>query len=126
MIDVANEIPTKILRTLLRSHFLVQAGKEQLGTLGETRAALEDQMTAYKVKAHWDANDRVWWAECPENHGIIAEAASIEFLLEAIQKAFPGLTDLDLQLGPEDVGASIRLAVDGSTWAPRTSPLHAT
>jgi hypothetical protein len=30
-------------------------------------------MTAYKVKAHWDANDRIWWAECPENHGVVAE-----------------------------------------------------
>lgn len=82
-------------------------------------------MTAHKVKAHWDANDRVWWAECPENHGIVAEGASIEVLLEAIQKAFPGLTDLDLLLGPKDVGAPIRLAVEGSSWSPRPSPRRA-
>jgi hypothetical protein len=62
-------------------------------------------MTAYKVKAHWDSEDRVWWAECAENHGVVAEAASVEGLLEAIQKTFPDLVDLDRQLGPEEVWA---------------------
>jgi predicted RNase H-like HicB family nuclease len=82
-------------------------------------------MTAYKVKAHWDANDRIWWAECPENHCVVAEAATVELLLEAIRKTFPDLVDLDLQLGPEEVGAPIRLAVEGGTWAPRPSPPRA-
>jgi predicted RNase H-like HicB family nuclease len=78
-------------------------------------------MTVYKVKAHWDAQDRIWWAECPENHGIVAEASSVESLLEAIQKTFPDIVDLDLQLGPEDVGAPLPLAVEGGTWVPRPS-----
>jgi hypothetical protein len=73
-------------------------------------------MTAYKVKAHWDADDRVWWAECAENHGAVAEAASVEGLLA------PDLVALDLQLGPEEVGAPIRLAVEGGTWAARSQP----
>jgi predicted RNase H-like HicB family nuclease len=71
-------------------------------------------MTAYKVKAHWDAQDRIWWAECPENHGVVAEASSVESLLEAIQKTFPDIVDLDLQLGPEEVGAPVRLALKGA------------
>jgi hypothetical protein len=83
-------------------------------------------MTAYRVKAHWDANDLVWWAECSENRGVVAEAATVELLLEAIQKTFSDLVELDLQLGPADVGAPIRLAVRGGTWAARCSPLRAT
>jgi Domain of unknown function (DUF1902) len=82
-------------------------------------------MTAYKVRAHWDENDSIWWAECSEYHGIVAEAATVESLLDAIQRTFPDLVDLDLQLGPEDVGAPIRLAVQTGTWVSRASSLRA-
>jgi Domain of unknown function (DUF1902) len=50
------------------------------------------------AKAYWDA-DRVWRAECAENRGAATEAASVEGIMEAIQKTFPDLVDYAFSLG---------------------------
>ncbi len=70
-------------------------------------------MTAYEVEAHWDEEQRVWWAEHRESNGLMVEAATIEKLRQAIERSFPELIGLTLKLGPEEVAVLERLEGDG-------------
>jgi predicted RNase H-like HicB family nuclease len=70
----------------------------------------------YEIRAHWDADARVWWAESIDVPGLVAEAETFELLLEDVREVVPEL--LRLNLGEHD--ASIRLNI----LADRAEELH--
>lgn len=45
-------------------------------------------MKTYRVEAHWDDEDGVWWAESKEMRGLVAEAATVELLSQVLQDLF--------------------------------------
>jgi len=49
----------------------------------------------YHVKAEWDAEARVWVAASDDVPGLVAEAATLEGLIEDIRALVPDLLDLN-------------------------------
>ncbi len=46
-------------------------------------------MEAFKVRAHWDADARVWWAESDDVPGLVAEAETSDGLLVELRHIIP-------------------------------------
>jgi len=57
-------------------------------------------MKTYRVDAHWDEEDGVWWAESKEMRGLVAEAATVEVLSQVLQDLVPGAISLNLPPAP--------------------------
>jgi predicted RNase H-like HicB family nuclease len=53
-------------------------------------------MTTFQVKAHWDREARVWWAESDDLPGLVAEAATHEQLVADLLAIIPDLVALNL------------------------------
>ncbi len=52
-------------------------------------------MSAFNVKAHWDAEARVWWAESDDVPGLVAEAGSHDQLVADLHQIIPELLALN-------------------------------
>jgi hypothetical protein len=52
-------------------------------------------MDVFRVQAHWDDKAGVWWAESEDVHGLVAEAATLEGLLDDIKLLIPELLELN-------------------------------
>jgi predicted RNase H-like HicB family nuclease len=52
----------------------------------------------YEVRAHWDAEARVWWAESDDVQGLVAEAATVELLIQEVRHLVPELLVLNSNL----------------------------
>ena len=61
-------------------------------------------MLSFNVKAHWDAEARVWWAESDDIPGLVAEAESHGSLVEDLRHVVPEILALNR---PELRGTSI-------------------
>jgi hypothetical protein len=57
-------------------------------------------MKTYRVEAHWDDEDGVWWAQSKEMRGLVAEAATVELLSEVLRDLVPGPISLNLPPSP--------------------------
>jgi predicted RNase H-like HicB family nuclease len=51
------------------------------------------------VRAHWDAEAKVWWAESDDVPGLVTEAADINVLIDNILALVPEL--IELNEGPD-------------------------
>ena len=65
-------------------------------------------MATFNVKAHWDADARVWWAESDDVPGLVAEADTHDELVEDLRHLVPELLAMNL---PEmdRAGAMLRI-----------------
>jgi predicted RNase H-like HicB family nuclease len=55
-------------------------------------------MNTYSVMAHWDGDARVWWAQSNDIKGLVAEADTIETLMEDLRHIVPELLELNHQV----------------------------
>jgi predicted RNase H-like HicB family nuclease len=68
-------------------------------------------METYHIMAHWDAEAKVWWAESNDVKGLVAEAETVEGLLDDLRHVVPELLHLNQQIAsPQSV--TIRLTAD--------------
>jgi predicted RNase H-like HicB family nuclease len=47
------------------------------------------------ILAHWDAEARVWWAQSDEIPGLVAEATTLDTIIENIKHIVPELLQLN-------------------------------
>jgi predicted RNase H-like HicB family nuclease len=52
-------------------------------------------MTNLKVSAHWDDDAKVWWAESDDVIGLVAEAKTLEGLVDDLRDLVPELLTLN-------------------------------
>ncbi len=53
-------------------------------------------METFNVKAHWDADARVWWAESDDVPGLVAEAETHDALVGELRLLIPELMALNM------------------------------
>lgn len=53
-------------------------------------------MAAFNVKAHWDSEARVWWAESDDVPGLVAEAETHDDLIQELRHIVPELLALNM------------------------------
>lgn len=51
--------------------------------------------TTLEVRAHWDDEAKVWWAESDDVPGLVAEAATFDELVENVREVTPDLLELN-------------------------------
>jgi len=51
--------------------------------------------TTLEVRAHWDDEAKVWWAESDDVPGLVAEAATFDQLVENVREVTPDLLELN-------------------------------
>jgi predicted RNase H-like HicB family nuclease len=68
-------------------------------------------MAAYEVKAHWDPEARVWWAESKDIPGLVAEADTFDGILQDLREIVPELIRLNLG-GYRDAHNELRVQAD--------------
>lgn len=51
--------------------------------------------TKLEVRAHWDDEAKVWWAESDDVPGLVAEAATFDELVENVREVTPDLLELN-------------------------------
>jgi hypothetical protein len=78
-------------------------------------------MKTYRVEAHWDEEDRVWWAESKEMRGLVAEAATVELLSQVLQDLVPGAVSLTLPPAPSAARFQFHERRRAEAEAPRES-----
>ena len=54
-------------------------------------------MKSYAIRAHWDAEDRIWWTDSKDTQGLVVEATTVEMLRQVLKENIPGLVRLDLE-----------------------------
>ena len=52
-------------------------------------------MRTYEVRAHWDGDAGVWWAESDDVPGLVAEARSHDALIDDLRHLVPELLMLN-------------------------------
>lgn len=59
--------------------------------------------TTLEVRAHWDDDAKVWWAESDDVPGLVTEASTFDELVENVRELTPDLLELNaVQIdGPE-------------------------
>ena len=67
-------------------------------------------MEAFKVLAHWDPEAGVWWAESIDIKGLVAEASTMEGLIQELREIVPDLMQLNHGLSAQLV--EINLVAD--------------
>ncbi len=67
-------------------------------------------MKIYEVRAHWDPDARVWWAESDDVTGLVAEAETLEALIEDLKHLVPEL--LSLNNAEQTGAAAVRIYAD--------------
>ena len=65
-------------------------------------------MQNYTVRAHWDADAAVWWAESDDVPGLVAEAATHDELVRDLRQIIPELLGLN-RPGEDHSSARLRL-----------------
>ena len=53
-------------------------------------------MATFNVKAHWDADARVWWAESDDVPGLVAEASTHDALVADLRQIIPEIMSLNM------------------------------
>lgn len=53
-------------------------------------------MAAFNVRAHWDPEAQVWWAESDDIPGLVAEASAHDTLIEELKAIVPELLGLNM------------------------------
>ena len=53
-------------------------------------------MQTFTVRAHWDGEAGVWWAESDDVPGLVAEAATHDALVADLRQIVPEMLDLNL------------------------------
>jgi predicted RNase H-like HicB family nuclease len=74
-------------------------------------------MQTYNVLAHWDGEARVWWAESGDVKGLVAEAGTIEGLMEDLRELVPELLRLNHQIETSQ-RVNIHLVADRTEGVP--------
>jgi hypothetical protein len=60
--------------------------------------------TTLEVRAHWDEEAQVWWAESEDVPGLVTEAATFDELIQNVRELTPELLQLNgVQLADADV-----------------------
>jgi len=59
------------------------------------------------IRAHWDAEAAVWWAESEDIPGVVAEAATLEALIADLRSLIPELIKLNAVPHPDRIEISI-------------------
>ncbi len=74
----------------------------------------------YQVEAHWDSDAGVWVAESEDIPGLVAEAASMNALVEKIRILVPELFELNggLEPGQKTVNVLVRALTRKPPWYP--------
>jgi len=64
----------------------------------------------YEVEVHWDSEAGVWVAESDDIPGLVAEAESINALVEKVKVLVPELFELNggLELGQKTINVLVR------------------
>jgi predicted RNase H-like HicB family nuclease len=75
--------------------------------------------TVYQVIAAWDAEAGVWVATSDDVPGLVAEAATVEGLLDDLRALIPEL--LELNAVPHPASFSFRLTADRAEAIGRTA-----
>lgn len=60
-------------------------------------------MKTYEVRAHWDAEAGVWWAESDDVPGLVAEAETLEQLVAELRLLVPELLKLNEGRRPDRI-----------------------
>ena len=67
-------------------------------------------MPTLNIRAHWDAEARVWWAESREIPGLVAETTTYDALVAELRNIVPALMAMNM---PEvRDGVSLRITSD--------------
>lgn len=53
-------------------------------------------MQTYQVRAHWDADAQVWWAESDDVPGLVAEARTHDELVDELRLLVPELLQINM------------------------------
>lgn len=53
-------------------------------------------MQTYEVRARWDAEAQVWWAESDDVPGLVAEAHTHDALVEELRQLVPELLEMNV------------------------------
>ena len=53
-------------------------------------------MATFNVKAHWDAEARVWWAESDDVPGLVAEAETHDTLVADLRRIIFEMMELNM------------------------------
>lgn len=69
------------------------------------------EMRTYNVRAHWDADASVWWAESDDVPGLVAESETHDGLIEELRHVVPELLALNVPAAELD-RAKIRITAD--------------
>ena len=64
----------------------------------------------FEIKAHWDGEAQVWWAESDDVKGLVAEADTLEALMRELRELVPEL--LRTNHGMSAGEATIRVIAD--------------
>ncbi len=65
-------------------------------------------MQTYEVRANWDAEAKVWWAESDDVPGLVAETRTHDEMVAELRLLIPELLELNLPDRPRD-GIALRL-----------------
>ncbi len=68
-------------------------------------------MSIFVVRAHWDADATVWWAESDDVPGLVAESASHDGLVAELRLLVPDLVAMNMP-GYRDQGIDVQLVSD--------------
>ena len=69
-------------------------------------------MTAYDIRLHWDADAHVWWAESNDVPGLVAEAETLEVIMQDVVTVVPAL--LRLNAGEREETVTLNFLADRS------------
>lgn len=61
----------------------------------------------FEIRAHWDADASVWWADSDQIIGLVAEAPTVELLVEELRGIVPEI----MALNSQGTGGPINLRV---------------
>lgn len=65
-------------------------------------------MQTYEVRANWDPDARVWWAESDDVPGLVAETRTHDEMVAELRLLIPELLELNLPNRPRE-GILLRL-----------------
>ena len=64
----------------------------------------------YRIAAHWDPDARVWWAESTDVKGLVAEADTLDALIEDLRLTVPDLLQINHGVDPSAESITLRIA----------------
>lgn len=73
----------------------VLARQERGTVLSSVSPHLVRSMSIFKVAVHWDPEAKVWWATSDDVIGLVAEAATMEAMVDELRSLVPELLNLN-------------------------------